>query len=226
VHPSIKQAESSDHSLEAAKWFQLPMLISSEELEELFEKLGEIYIVKTLSKLPRGTGLMPVKEFIALYRTYIEELKNGTLPDPKLYRSAFSSVITSDLRALYALPMENFEVIKVKKPIIQMQYHTMTWSQEEDKFRSQLFGKDSIPWGLMFSYPQIILDPETKEILKPEDNSSLFRTIQLWQREKTTPTPFLVHGKKINAPQRIGRSCLSWINNHPSLRELSISVAN
>lgn len=228
--PSIKKAESLDRPLEAAKWLQFPMMLSVEELEDLSAKLGPFHIVKTLAKADIGKAIIPLEDFLALYKEYADTLMKGELPDPKRYKGPFSSVITQDLDALYSMPMDdpNFEVIKVKKPIIQMQYHTMTWSKEEGKFRSQLFGKDQFPWGLLFSYPQIILDPDTKEIVKADAegfvNSRLFKTIQSWQREMTIPTPFLVAGKRINAPQRIGKKCLQWIGNHPSLKALDISI--
>lgn len=227
--PQKIKHEENARPLEAAKWFQLPLLLGGEELEELLLLLGPIFIVKTLSKVDEGQAILSVSDFISLYKEYADTLKNGRFPDPKRFRSAFSSVITNDLDALFSMPVAaGSELIKVKLPVIQMQYHTMTWSEEEGKFRSQLFGSENIPWGLLFSYPQIILDPRTKEIVKADQtefsNSQLFKKIQGYQREKTVPTPFLVQEKRINTPQRLGKGCFSWINNHPSLQKLNITV--
>lgn len=225
----IKQAAPGDLSLEAAKWHSLPMMLDPEELKDLLDTLGDIHLVRTLSRVQEGKEEISKEEFLALYEEYALTLKAGDIPDAKKYKGFFSSVITLDLDALFSVPLDTgYHVIKVKSPIVQMQYHTMKWSEEEGKFRSQLFGMDSLPWGILFSYPQIILHQDTKEIIKADShqfiNHRLFKEIHKWQRQKTVPTPFLFAGKRINTSQRLGRLCLPWIEQHPlfKLHDLSI----
>ena len=91
------------------------------------------------------------------------------------------------------------------------------------------FGADCITWGLQFSYPQIYQDPVTLEISKADrneelSNSELFKNLIRWQRLTTRPTPFLTEKGLENIPIRIGKSCFSWINNHPQFIEAKIKV--
>lgn len=225
----IKRAVSEDHPLEAAKWLSLPMMLNPGELENLLKSLGDIHIVKTLSRVEEGKEEISRDEFVSLYAEYVGFLKEGAIPESRRFKGVFSSVITLDLDALFSVPLDSgYHVVKVKSPIIQMQYHTMKWSKEEGKFRSQLFGQDSLPWGILFSYPQILLHQETKEIIKADSpgfiNYRLFKEIQKWQRQHTIPTPFLVDERRINTSQRLGKECLSWIENHPlfKLHDLKI----
>lgn len=225
----IKQKDSGDQPLEAAKWHSLPMMLDPTELKDLLDTLGEVHLIRTLSRVEEGQEEITKAAFVSLYEEYASSLKAGTVPDSKKFKPFFSSVITLDLNALFSVPLDpGHHVVKVRSPIVQMQYHTMKWSEEEGKFRSQLFGLDSLPWGILFSYPQIILQHETKEIIKADSegfvNHRLFKEIQKWQRQKTIPTPFLVGGKRINTSQRLGKLCLPWIEQHPlfKLHDLKI----
>lgn len=225
----IKKAAPEDQPLEAAKWLSLPMMLGPSELEHLLNALGEIHIVKTLSKVEEGKEEIAKEDFVSLYAEYAGLLKEGAVPDSRRFKGVFSSVITLDLDALFSVPLDaGYHVVKVKSPIIQMQYHTMKWSKEEGKFRSQLFGQDSLPWGILFSYPQILLHQETKDIVKADTpgfvNYRLFKEIQKWQRQHTIPTPFLADGRRINTSQRIGRECLPWIENHPLFKLYDLKI--
>jgi hypothetical protein len=55
-------------------------------------------------------------------------------------------------------------------------------------------------------------------------NTVLFHQIQRWMRGATIPTPFLVDGKGVNVPLRLGKRCLSWINTHAQLKAKGIRV--
>jgi hypothetical protein len=88
---------------------------------------------------------------------------------------------------------------------------------------------ESVTWGVQFSYPQLYQDPKSHRIAKVADsidfpNTSLFARMLKWLRHNTLPTPFFVHGQRVNAPIRIGRACLKWIDQHPQLKEKEIRV--
>lgn len=217
-------------SLQASKWLQQQMLIDSSEMKALFQELGDTFIVKVGAIVTMEDALVPVDRFLADYRRYVEELQQGNLPDIMAFRRLFSVVITSSLDALFACEVgPNQYVIKITQPIIQVQAHAMHYSTHDGKFRPMVFGPDCITWGLQFAYPQIYQDPKTMQIEKVSDedrcpNTLLFRTIQKWQRTNTMPTPFSIGDKKINVPMRIGKNCLSWINQHPQLISQHIQV--
>ena len=173
---------------------------------------------------------MPKNAFLAHYKSYIEELKSGRSPDPMNYRPLFSPAMTTTTEALFTIPIGvNQQIVRICKPIIQLQAHQINYSSVDGKFHPMVFGPDSISWGVQFSYPQLYQDPVTKEVTSVKDgdafpNTPLFHTLQKWMRQHTVPTPFLVDGKAINVPMRLGKECFSWIDSHPQLIKKGISV--
>jgi hypothetical protein len=115
-------------------------------------------------------------------------------------------------------------------PIIQLQAHTLFYSQLDGQVRSMVRGEGEIHWGIQFSYPQIYQNAQTGQIEKIEDNekfpnTALFRRLQRWVRDHTRATPLEVGGKRVNLPARLGKQCFSWINRHPQLLAAGIRVA-
>ena len=159
----------------------------------------------------------------------ISGFKEGFL-DEVLYRQTFSSVFTVSSDSVYALPVgTDRRLIRVSRPVIQLQSHALDYSPHDEKFRAMVFGIDSVLWGIQFSYPQLFLDSRTKEAKAVVENGEFpntrfFHTLQRWIRHHTIPTPFFVEGKRINVPIRLGKECLSWINNHPQLIKKNIKV--
>jgi hypothetical protein len=91
-----------------------------------------------------------------------------------------------------------------------------------------VFGINSISWGIQFSYPQLYQDENCQiQVVKPGPefpNTVLFQKMQRWIRQHTIPTPFLTPYQRINAPIRMGRQVLNWINNHPQLKAKNLSI--
>jgi hypothetical protein len=217
-------------TLQASKWLQQQMLLGASEMEGLFKHMGEFSIVKVGAIVSLDEAIVSSDTFLKEYQGYTEALMKGELPDILAFRRLFSVVITSSLDALFACCVGPDQyVIKVTKPIIQVQAHAMHYSTDDNKFRPMVFGPDCITWGIQFSYPQIYQDPTSMMIEKVSDqdrcpNTLLFRAIQQWQRQNTLPTPFFVDDKKVNVPMRIGKKCLSWVNKHPQLISQKIQV--
>jgi hypothetical protein len=216
--------------MQASKWLQQQALLDSQEMEDLFRQMEEarIYLVGHVTELEEG--VIPKKGFLGLYAEYILQLRNGLVPDSSRFRPYFSSILTLSEDHLFSIKVgENKQLIRVAKPVVQLQLHTLGYSAIERKFRPMIMGKDSIHWGLQFSYPQLYLDPATKNVEKVLGdnrfpNNQLFNAIKKWIREHTVPTPFLVDDQRINVPMRLGKDCFSWINKHPQLQPLGIQV--
>lgn len=206
------------------------MLIDADEMESLFEALGDFEIFHTGCISHKGEGHIPRREFLKNYREYIETLKRGELPEDAQHRFCFSSVFTRTTDCLFAVPIgDDSRLIRVAKPVIQLQLHRMDYSSDDGKFRPMVMGEDTIVWGLQFSYPHLCMENGSKEVEKVTDceefpNTSLFHALQQWMRRNTLPTPFLVDGKRVNVPIKIGKGVLSWINDHPQLMKKGLRV--
>lgn len=229
--PSLRiSTVEAEVSLQASKWLSTQVLIDADEMNALWHSLGNFYLYSTGSIVNKGEEGYSREEFLNFYREYISSLQRGVVPDESIYRRPFSCVLTETPEALYAIPVEGGrQLIRISKPIIQLQAHRMDYSKADGKFRSMTFGGDSISWGIQFSYPQLYQDGKTKEIHKVDSgehcpNTSLFRNLQLWVRNNTIPTQFVLDGKKMAIPVRIGKQCLSWINQHPQLAKKGLSV--
>lgn len=228
---NIRSGKSNEKPLQASKWIQIQMLIELDEMTSLFTALGNFEIYRCGCVLKKGEESVSREAFLDCYRTYLSFLKEGKIPPESLYTPIFSSVFTTTTDCLFALPVgDDRQIIRVSKPLVQLQAHQMGYSTSDGKFHSMTFGMDSIQWGIQFSYPQLVQNSETYDIEKVMEipgspNRDLFRQIQAWMRSHTIPTPFLVEDHKINVPMRIGKQCLSWINQHPQLRKKGIAVA-
>jgi hypothetical protein len=219
---NLRECSQARAPLQASKWLYCPLLIDLEEMKNLFKTLGPFYLVLASGVTKEGEGFITHEQFLDCYAVYIEALKAGSLPDDSRIRPYFTSVLTCSLDPLYRVPLaDRQQLIKIDKPVIQLQGHKFNYSTADGKFRSMVFGQASIFWGIQFSYPQLYQDENfvVKAVKEGDEfpNTALFKKLQKWVRVNTVPTPFIVDGKQINVPFRLGKSCFTWINNHPQL---------
>lgn len=212
--------------MEASKWLEIQALLAPEEMQTLFthlnSTLGPVHIYRTGVVTPTGEGEVAQDQFLNAYANYGNALKQGLMPETD--RALFSSVLSLSPHILNVMKIgENRQLQRLVRPSVQLQSHSMGYSEEDGKFYSMVFGPESITWGLQFSYPQLFLDPDTKDIHKVGEtpdfpNTALFRHIQRWIRHHTIPTPMQTPRGSINLPVRLGKECLSWINHHPQFK--------
>jgi hypothetical protein len=226
----LRMSTTAEPTLQASKWQKCQVLLDDVEMASLFESLGDISLYLCGGVLQKGQERFPLKAFLGKYHTYIHQLKSGTVPDINEYRPFFSAFMTTTPDALFAIPVETDKLlVRVSKPIVQVQLLNFHYSDIDNTFHGGVFGKDSIVWGLQFSYPQLYQDAVTKQVDMVRNsskfpNSLLFNKLQKWMRQNSIPTPFIVNGTIVNVPLRIGKNCLSWINSHPQLIKESLSV--
>jgi hypothetical protein len=216
--------------LQVSKWFKVQLLLDIDEMQQLMQMLETVFfvVVSELAKADKAVILPPV--FLEKYAHYIHLLKQGQIPNPDEFRYFFSCALSSTLDAFYAIALgdEKF-LIKPKKPVLQLQAHRFFYSDLDGKFHPMVLSADSVSWGLQISYPQLFQDPTTRQIGKIIDssdfpNSALFTKLLRWIRNFTLPTPFEVKGIRVNSPIRIGKKSLSWIKNHPQLKQKGIQI--
>lgn len=230
----LNQRPQVVHPLRASKWLDCRLLIDENEMASLLSALGEFWMYPLSGLIPIDKELITLEEFLDCYRNYVNALKNGQKPDEASLRRCFAAAWTVDPGYLYSVRVSDTQQLnKAEKPVIQVQHHTVDYSETDNKFRSMVLGTSCVSWGLQLSYPQIFQDSITMEMhqvldsseIHPFHNTELFRKLQQWVRHHTVATPFVVEGKRINAPIRLGKACFGWINNHPqlALKQLGIS---
>lgn len=210
---------------QGSKYLKYQVLCDAEELAHLFEKLMP-FAIYLLTGLSDGKPIEQVR-FVERYGSWIQNLKEGLVPTDLQLKQLLACAWTIDADALWKqeVPGGKF-IVKVAKPVVQVQAHFFTYSAVDGIFRPMTMGYESIFWGLQFAFPQIYQDPKTMEFLEVDEspNLELFQKIKQWVRDETRATPFLVEEKRINVPIRLGKHCFSWIHKHPQLIQQRIGV--
>ena len=221
---------AKEKPLQVSKWLKAQVLLDIDEMALLLSSLGSFSIYQASRLIPSGQGFVSPEEFLENYTYYCNCLKRGEIPDSNRYQSHFCDLWTTTSEILYAIQInETQQIIKTTRPVVQLQAHSMDYSSVDGEFRPMILGTQSILWGIQFSYPQLFQDTRTYELHKIDEseafpNTALFRQLQRWIRHNTVATPFLVEGRRINVPMRIGKQCFSWINHHPQLVSRGFSV--
>jgi hypothetical protein len=214
----------------AAQWLQIPVLLDLQEMETFLAVFPSLHFYEVGVVRPQGKEYLTREEFIHSYTAYVSALKKGEMPDTASYKAAFSCALSCSDDPFVVLNLsEERTLLRVQRPVIQLQEHRVDFSLDDQEFRSKVLGTKSILWGVMFSYPQLFENPVTRQpekVLVGEEfpNTGLFREMQRWVRSHTMATPFMVDGKRKNVPIRLGKKCFSWINNHPQLRQQGLTV--
>lgn len=214
---------------QASKWLSIEILINSEEMTGLFSALPPFFLFKLGGVYPKGESQISQKDFLKAYKQYVSLLKKREIPEEKSYRSSLTCALSVDREHLsfHDVP-DDKEIVKIVKPVIQMKPHTMDFSADDHKFRSQVLGSDVMTWGVQLSYPQLFEDPVTREAHKVTGdafpNTELFRATQKWCRHHTQPTPFIHEGKKIYSSIRIGKKSFDLARNHPQLSSKELTI--
>lgn len=220
----------SQPSYRVAQWLQIPILLDDEEMRSFIACFPLLQLYQVGVVYPKDRIGFSKEDFIRAYDIYISALKKGETPDPNLYKDLFAGAFSSSPDDFISLDLpENRRLLRVHRPVIQLQEHRIDFSSHDQEFRSKVLGPKSILWGIQISYPQLYENPSNKQPQKVLNNplypnGSYFRQMQRWMRDHTLPTPFIVDGKRKNVPIRLGKKCFSWINNHPGLRERQLRV--
>jgi hypothetical protein len=212
-------------TLHISKSRKLPVLMSASEMRALLSELEPFFIFTVGKPIEVEGAELSKEQFLTDYERYIQGIQAGELIEET--SPIFSSVFTTTKDALYAMPLQNGKVlIKSRIPVVQLQRHHFIYS---DTFHSGVVGRESITWGIQFSYPQLYMDPKTRAIGKVDKsdsfpNSPLFQRLAKWMRDHTRATPFLIGEVKNNQPMRLGKESFSWIRKHPGLKEKGLDV--
>jgi len=213
---------------EAAKWLKVPVLADVAEFASLFQRLGDVGLY--LLGVPGSESSLQISlsAFLASIEEWTKLLQTGGAPTMADCRSTLASALTCDSTCLWMQRLsDGRSLVKIRRPVIQLQAHFFSVDCEEKRFHSMVLGKESIFWGIQFSYPQIFMESGTpRKVDGSFTNSALFQEIRRWARDETRATPFLLDGEKINVPIRLGKSCFSWIARHPQLKKRNLGVVD
>jgi hypothetical protein len=186
---------------QASKWLKLPLLLSVAEMKGLLAFLPE-WIVPLSGVIEEGKEIISRDTFLSLYADYVAQIDAG-IKRPTIDKH-LTCAFTDDLNNLRAATVPGGLLIRIVRPVLQVQPYMIHYSATSEKFIDTTHSQNSFAWGLAFSTPQLFQNPYTKDIEKIADPA--YKSLQKWSRANTIPTPFLVDGKLINFPSRIGKT--------------------
>lgn len=216
--------------LQTSKCLSHRALVDIGEMQALLDSLPPFSIYNVSEVVSLGNARISAEEFLTKYIDYVTDLKAGIFLDETPLKPTFSCVFSSSPDALYAMEVKAGQyIIKPIQPVVQLSFHHFIFSPELLQFHSMVHSKQSVSWGLQFSYPQIYsnsLNGDVVEVFKNKNspNTKLFQALAKWMRKATTPVPFLLNSKKIHASFRLGKGCFSWIHAHPHLAGAGLKV--
>ena len=205
--------------MQATKWLKLPLFLDASELQALFDYLGQIAIIPLSGVFPKGKEELSFSNYIALYSQYLERLHKGDYSDPD---KKLITAWTLDPQDVEERQVATGFLVKPLRPVIQVQPYWLNYSETDGKFHEMAFSKESLAWGLLFSFPQLFQESKTLDIVKVKEpefpNAGLFKALQRFSREATLPTPFTTPAGQVNFPARIGKKMLPQAALMPQLQ--------
>jgi hypothetical protein len=188
--------------LEVSKWVSHFALLSTLDLETFLNTYTP-HLAHTGRILKNSDPLLDAPTYLKTYNSYLTSFEK--LPE-------LNCALTADKEALEMrdLSEERFLITPIA-PIIVVKTCSFSYSKENKKFLTEVFGNGGTSFGLHFAFPQLYRDPKDRLIKKPHHdphnkNAKLFRNLRHFVREKTAPATFLMEGEKCISPLRISRN--------------------
>ncbi|MGR3952345.1 MAG: hypothetical protein QRY74_05570 [Chlamydia sp.] len=211
----LKELEPYQGESSGALWLSYHLLITENEWASFFElsELQSLRMYRSSGLFDREEIELSLSDFLKKWRGYFEAVALGTPINDALFRPFFSLYLTiSDEAVRFKKVSGERGLIIQTTPCVIMQLHRFSISTES-KVLSNIFGPDTIPWGVSLSFPQISQNQKTKKIVKTlldesSQNRALWRAVQHFSRSHTAPLPIRYGEKKIWAPIRVGKECI------------------
>ncbi|MCB1110629.1 MAG: hypothetical protein KDK64_06565 [Chlamydiia bacterium] len=223
-HPKVEGV------LQASKWLSHRALLDSGEMQSLLTSLPPFSIYNVSELVDLQNFRISIEDFLVRYVDYITTIKAGLVPDETFLKPYFSAAFSARPQSLYAMKVkEGKYIVKPIEPVVQLSLHHFTFSHDQEAFHSMVHSKNAVTWGLQFSYPQLYSNSLTNDLVevykdRENPNTKLFQTLAKWMRAHTTPTPFLVEGKPLNATFRLGKRSHVWAKLHPQLEHFRLTL--
>jgi hypothetical protein len=206
-------------------WLSLAFLVSKEEFRALLEEIVPFYIIKSDALLNKEEGILSLEALIAVYDRYLD----GGLSLDKESQFLFQSVWTASLETVYQIEIgAHRAILKIAKPSIIATPYKILYSKEEERFFPMILNKEAHSLGLQLSYPQLYLDPKSRELnkvlLNDFVNNAFFKKIRAWFRKHTYPLQVEIEGIKKVMPLRVTESVKPIISKMKWIEEAKIRL--
>jgi len=207
-----------------ARFVKVAALLSLDHLEDLLDSLGPFVLARTGAVLERDAVFLTKEDLLFHYKIYIEAIENGEDPNPKV--RPFLSTTLAPCKASFTLDfVDGIRCIaRAGEPCIQLRYHVLAYSPIDHSFHSMALGKETVPWGIQFSFAGLV---ERRGVVEEVDRTApaaqQFRILQKWLRHNTEPACFRGPNWERRISARISPQLVKAINAHPALDGLEVA---
>lgn len=207
-----------------ARFVKVAALLSLDHLGELLTALEPLVIARTGALLDPVEIFLEKNALLEPYAGYIGALEGGLEPDSAVRPFLSTTLAPSKASFTIDMPRPGRCIARVSEPCIQLRYHTLAYSPIDHSFHSMAFGKETIPWGIEFSFAGLIQrGGSVEEVDRTLPAAAQFRTVQKWLRHKTQPALFSGDGWQRRSHVRISPSLIAKMNSHPALEGLEVA---
>ena len=177
------------------------------------------------SKYTSHSMLLDEEELDAMLPHGIYMIMGKLLTNPEISRSdLLVSMKEGRIDTVgFAFTNDHYDLFEVKErgciarpklPVIEIKQFCFSLNSNGN-FLEGVFGKDSIDFGVTFSYPTLFMDKD-KNIINTRkyfQESDAFKQIREFKRKHTKPASFYFRGNEIKGSFRIGKKALVLAKN-------------
>lgn len=218
---------------EVSRQQKIGFLYDTQDLKELLELFKDIYCIDLTRPGKPSDLIIAFSELLPSLENNVASLKKNqsvslSSTDQRLLNSSLSS--TTDAIAELKLA-DGRSLLRPTLPLIQINPLRLYYSQELASIKSQVYGSDTIAWGIQLSYPQLFKDQGSGDVIStltpdsPLPNTALFKALQKWMRRNTKICTFKSGDMTISSNVRITPRALEWASSHPQLKEHNLHLA-
>jgi hypothetical protein len=209
---------------QASKWLKYFVLCSGSELCKLMQKFDPLWIYPLAGF--SGGRLVAPSLYVDELERWPKEIIQSKGPDSARLRTFFPAALVDDPSALWLQEVSQGHLVKIRKPVLQMQIHHFIYSHLTHAIYPMAMGQQAIFWGLLLTYPQVyqVKGAIYESFQDPRSRTRAWLTdLRAWMRRETVLAPLVVPTQgPLCHTLRLGKECLGWIHKHPGLKELQI----
>jgi hypothetical protein len=171
--------------MRASKWLKHQVLLDAEEMRDLFAALAPFEIFVVSEPVTEQTMMVEKEDFLRAYEGYAETLKAENSPDESGLRRYFSSIFLSPVK-LYAMEAGKERLLVKTLARASTAAPPLFRFGNRWEVSSHGPGKDSITWGVQFSYPQLLSIRSHRSLQRwstlPNFPTALYQRLAKWLR--------------------------------------------
>jgi len=188
---TYNSASLAPSKLQASLWMTQRVLLTPQELQELFDSLPQFFLFSLSAIGPQERFALKRSTFLENYEAFFATLFEHKDARFQFHKKQLTVAMTADLDALHLVQAaQDKYLIHLHQPVIVIGLSVFHYDAESSKVMFTDHLQASIRVGLEFKFPQFYQDPKTMQPVKhftdkTHLNTQLYKALQKWIRDHT-----------------------------------------